>query len=123
MNDNLVIQLELQLNDSNYIKSRKTNATVQKVVLSIPHSEPKDEVVQEEPKADPEIQKLQESYGEMTPGKTIEFTLRELLSIIPRQRKKRDAYKSLVRRLREQYGVSLLFKPNNALSHENVGEK
>jgi len=123
MYDNLVIQLELQLNDSDYFKSKKSSATVQKVVLSIPHSEPKDEVVQEETKADPEIQTLQESYGEMTPGKTIEVTLRELLAIIPRQRKKRDAYKSLVRRLREQYGVSLLFKSNNALSHENTGEK
>lgn len=41
-------------------------------------------------------------------GMTLEYSLHDLLELIPRQRKKSDAYKALKRKLQEEYGVELI---------------
>ena len=56
--------------------------------------------------ADPEIQIVAGRYGELVAGKVIETTLTELQEILPRPRKRADAYQSLSRRLAAM-GVTL----------------
>ena len=55
---------------------------------------------------DPEIEILAREFGPMTEGKVIEIRLSDLLQILPRTRKKTDAYNSLRKRL-EALGVQL----------------
>lgn len=57
-----------------------------------------------------DIEALREKYGELTTGLSIEIQLSELLSIIPRERKRIDAYKSLISYLKEKHGVNLIIK-------------
>lgn len=59
--------------------------------------------------ADPEIQVVAGRYGELVAGKVIETTLTELQEILPRPRKRADAYQSLSRRLAAM-GVTLSIK-------------
>ena len=60
---------------------------------------------------DPEMEVLAREYGELTEGKIIEATLSDLLRILPRSRRKSDAYNSLKKRL-EALGVQLRVMPN-----------
>lgn len=57
--------------------------------------------------ADSELSLLVEKYGPLEKGQTIEVTLQEALQIWPRERKKSDAYKGLVKRVKEQLNVEL----------------
>lgn len=59
--------------------------------------------------ADPEIQIVAGRYGELFAGKVIETTLTELQEILPRPRKRADAYQSLSKRLAAM-GVTLVIK-------------
>jgi hypothetical protein len=59
--------------------------------------------------ADPEIQIVAGRYGELVAGKEIQTTLTELQEILPRPRKRADAYQSLSRRLAAM-GVTLVIK-------------
>ena len=59
--------------------------------------------------ADPEIQIVAGRYGELVDGKVIQTTLAELQEILPRPRKRADAYQSLSRRLAAM-GVQLVIK-------------
>ena len=59
--------------------------------------------------ADPEIQIFAARYGELVAGKVIETTLTELQEILPRPRKRADAYQSLSKRLAAM-GVTLVIK-------------
>ena len=59
--------------------------------------------------ADPEIQIVAGRYGELVAGKVIETTLTELQEILPRPRKRADAYQSLSKRLAAM-GVTLVIK-------------
>lgn len=59
--------------------------------------------------ADPEIQIFAGRYGELVVGKVIETTLTELQEILPRPRKRADAYQSLSKRLAAM-GVTLVIK-------------
>ena len=59
--------------------------------------------------ADPEIQIVAGRYGELVAGKVIETNLTELQEILPRPRKRADAYQSLSRRLAAM-GVTLVIK-------------
>ena len=54
--------------------------------------------------------------NEIRPGMTITISLQELLRIAPRHRQRTDAYKTLVRYLKEQLGVELIIKSQK--SHE-----
>lgn len=60
---------------------------------------------------DPEMEVIAREYGELTEGKIIEATLSDLLRILPRSRRKSDAYNSLKKRL-EALGVQLRVMPN-----------
>ena len=60
---------------------------------------------------DPEIEVIAREYGELTDGKIIEATLSDLLRILPRSRRKSDAYNGLKKRL-EALGVQLRVTPN-----------
>ena len=58
---------------------------------------------------DPEIQIFAGRYGELVAGKVIETTLTDLQEILPRPRKRADAYQSLSKRLAAM-GVTLVIK-------------
>lgn len=60
---------------------------------------------------DPELIILAEKYGELVSGKQIEVTLQELLVLIPRTRKRSDAYRGLASKL-ERLGVKLNITTN-----------
>ena len=50
---------------------------------------------------------IREKYGELTAGKVISVSLKELLKIIPRHRPRVEAYMGLVGVLKRDYGVVL----------------
>ena len=60
---------------------------------------------------DPEFSILAEKFGELKAGKIIEVSLQELLTIIPRKRKRSDAYKGLVTKLKK-LDVTLIINSN-----------
>lgn len=57
-----------------------------------------------------DIKALTEKYGELKTGLCIEIELSELLNIIPRDRRRIDAYRGLISYLQEKYGVILNIK-------------
>lgn len=59
--------------------------------------------------ADPEIQIIAGRYGELVDGKVIETTLTELEEILPRPRRRADAYATVAKRLAVM-GVTLVIK-------------
>lgn len=59
--------------------------------------------------ADPEIQVIANRFGELVEGMVITTTLTELQEILPRPRKRADAYQSLSKRLAAM-GVTLIIK-------------
>ncbi len=58
---------------------------------------------------DPEIQIIAGRYGELVLGKVIETTLAELEEILPRPRRRADAYAMVAKRLAAM-GVTLVIK-------------
>ena len=65
---------------------------------------------------DPEMEVLAREYGELTDGKIIEVPLSDLLQILPRSRRKSDAYNGLKKRLLA-LGVQLRVAPNVKRKH------
>ncbi|RHV89627.1 hypothetical protein [Culturomica massiliensis] len=57
-----------------------------------------------------EIQALTDYFGELKNGVCIEIELSQLLQIIPKDRRRIDAYRGLISYLHEQYGVTLTIK-------------
>lgn len=58
-----------------------------------------------------DIEALQAKYGDsFLTGFCIEITLRELLEICPRERKRTDAYHGLVSSLSKELGITLIIK-------------
>lgn len=77
-------------------------------VLESPSVEPVNERTSTEPKEnDPELTILESEFGELSEGKIIEIDLHRLLDLIPRDRRKADAYKGLRSRL-SKLGVLLV---------------
>ena len=70
---------------------------------------------------DPEIEILAREFGPMTEGKVIEIRLSDLLQILPRTRRKTDAYNSLRKRL-EALGVQLRVT-SRVNNHKNEQDK
>ena len=68
-----------------------------------------------------DVKRLCEFSGiiEVSPGMTITITLQEILKICPRNRQRVDAYKILVRYLKEQHGVELIINSKKSKSNEN----
>ena len=63
---------------------------------------------------DPELRVLSEKFGHFYEGMIIEVSLQELLELLPRTRRRSDAYRGLVSKLKRK-GVSLIItstKPN-----------
>lgn len=56
---------------------------------------------------DSEIKLLEEKFGPFESGLDIEISLQEILQLIPRQRKRADAYNSLAKKLKAEYEVCL----------------
>ena len=56
---------------------------------------------------DPEILLLTKTYGPLTSGVKIEMSLQEALQLFPRQRKRSDAYKGLIKKVEEQFNAEL----------------
>lgn len=54
-----------------------------------------------------ELEVLADEFGELTNGKQIEVELNRLLHLLPRQRKKSDAYKSIKSELKKM-GIELI---------------
>ena len=63
-----------------------------------------------DPYAD-DIHRLEEALGHpLENGACIEFTLQDLLQIVPRKRRRIDAYRGLVSKLKNNMGVTLTIK-------------
>ena len=77
-------------------------------ILESPSVEPVDERTSTEPKEnDPELTILEREFGGLSEGKIIEIDLHRLLELIPRDRRKADAYKGLRSKL-SKLGVLLV---------------
>ena len=59
-----------------------------------------------------DIAVLQEKYGSLSSlaGLSINLTLKEALEIMPRERKRVDAYEGLKNYLKREYGIELIIK-------------
>ena len=57
---------------------------------------------------DPEVIVLAHEFGPMEDGKVIEVSLQRMLELLPRVRRRKDAYKRLVNHLLDAYGVKLV---------------
>lgn len=55
-----------------------------------------------------DIERLEKRYGKLSEGKVIETTLQDILTAVPRKRARSDAYDSLVKKLKRDYGVKLI---------------
>lgn len=85
--------------------NRLENA-VPSVIAKIDSTEP----IPEKYKKD--IAALQEKYGSLSSlaGLSINLTLKEALEIMPRERKRVDAYEGLKNYLKREYGIELIIK-------------
>ena len=95
-------------------------------VLSTPQSrEEKDKVAPhvitedatETNELDKELLTLSDVYGELYEGKIINVTLQNLLSLLPRTRKRSDAYRGLTSKLKRK-GVTLSITSQKSKSEE-----
>lgn len=60
-----------------------------------------------------DIAALERKFGKLHEGQVISLSLHEALELMPRTRKKSDAYKGLKSELKRSYGVSLNVGGNN----------
>ena len=70
---------------------------------------------------DPEICIIAERFGELTKGKQIDVTLHELLDILPRVRRRSDAYRPLIRKLGAM-GVQLRIVQRAEKTNEEIAD-
>ena len=68
---------------------------------------------------DPELEILGKTFGALTNGKVIEVNLQELLALVPRTRKRSDAYRGLCAKLRRM-GVTLNITTNRTKKEEKL---
>lgn len=63
-------------------------------------------------KFDEDVKALRNYVGEsdFQTGLTIEITLAELLDVVPRQRRRSDAYTTLIKHLKDSLGITLKIK-------------
>ena len=83
---------------------------LEKVVPSVIAKKDSTEPIPEKYKKD--IAALQEKYGNLSSlaGLSISLTLKEALEIMPRNRRRVDAYDGLKSYLKKQYGITLTIK-------------
>lgn len=81
------------------------------IIDAVPHVIVREAAISSSATDDPELQTLAEHYGELTEGKIIDVPLQELLTLIPRTRRRSDAYKALCTKLK-RIGVTLNITTN-----------
>lgn len=86
-----------------------------------PSIEPVDEKTSIELKETNELAILEREFGELTKGKRIEIDLRRLLDLIPRDRRKADAYKGLKSKLLK-LGIEFTITSRNHNNNFNRNE-
>ena len=67
-----------------------------------------------------EVEVIERAFGKLYEGKEIKTDLRTLLNLLPRKRERSDAYKGLIKELKEVHGVSLQIIPQWKLNREDV---
>lgn len=55
-----------------------------------------------------EVVRLARLHGPLCSGKRIELTLQQALQEFPRERKRSDAYRGLIKRVKEEYDTELI---------------
>lgn len=73
----------------------------------VPATKEPDPIPEMKDDIDPEILLLARQYGPLTNGIKIELSLQEALQLFPRQRKRSDAYKDLIKKVKEQFNAEL----------------
>lgn len=68
---------------------------------------------------DDEIMILAKHYGGLVSGMTLSVELKELLDLIPRKRRKADAYYALAKKLKDDYGVELRITSRTSKNKED----
>ena len=90
---------------TNPVASDKERAIVEESFIpEIRPTEPIPEMIDD---VDPEILLLAKNYGPITNGVKIELSLQDALQLFPRQRKRSDAYKSLIKKVKELFNAEL----------------
>lgn len=69
-----------------------------------------------------DIESLRREYGALESGKTINLSLQQALALMPRTRKRSDAYKGLQTELKRLYGVALNVGKPHAYNSKNEQE-
>ena len=82
-----------------------------------PHVIVEDATKIENKEVDKELGVLSDVYGELYEGKIINVTLQDLLSLLPRTRKRSDAYRGLISKLKRK-GVTLSITSQKSKSEE-----
>lgn len=67
-----------------------------------------------------EVEVIEMAFGKLYEGKEIKTDLRTLLNLVPRKRERSDAYKGLIKELKEVHGVSLQIVPRHMLNQSHV---
>ena len=65
-----------------------------------------------------DIRSLEDRFGCLYSGMVIETDLHEMLSLCPRQRRRSDAYNSLVNYLGREHGVTLLIQSRKSIKQQ-----
>lgn len=96
---NRILGAELRSATSNRLENAAPSVTVKKDSKPIPDKYEKD------------IEALRNKYGAaFKTGLCIELTLQEALSIMPRERRRIDAYAGLISYLKREQGITLTIK-------------
>lgn len=66
-----------------------------------------------------DIRKLEEMFGPLCEGKLIEITLQDAIKLMPRDRKRCDAYNRLCWKLKNEYGTILKIKSQKSKEDRN----
>lgn len=70
-----------------------------------------------------DIRILEEKYGKLEKDLVINLTLHEALELLPRKRRRSDAYQGLKSELKRLYGVTLNVGGNNNTINSENGQK
>ena len=91
-------------NDTAAGDSKERAVTEESFVPAIREPDPIPEMIDD---IDPEITLLARKYGPLSNGVKIEISLQEALQLFPRHRKRSDAYKGLIKKVKEQFNAEL----------------
>lgn len=98
-------------------ETRVPHAQEESVVIDTPVSI---EIPSEQGTLDDDINALARYFGLLQRGQTISMQLRDILALCPRPKRPRsDAYKALIKKVKDEYGVELvIISPRNKLNQQ-----